>query len=535
MEINECAHIILTGFMGTGKTAVGQEVARRLGRPFVDMDRAIVACEGLSIPAIFERYGEGYFRQLEAQRCRELAGRQNLVIATGGGTFLSEANRAALLPGNLVICLTATVEEVLRRLTGVQDRPLLAGPDRRGQVASLLAARAAAYGSLPVHLDTTGRTVAQVADEVVARYREALRAGETRGVIERRVRAPAGGYRLLLGEGGLGRVGQFLAEWGGGRRVAVVSDPTVEALYGKAVREVLARAGLESFPVTVPEGEAAKTPRTALHLYRAFFRAGLGRDGLVLALGGGVVGDLAGFAAATYMRGLPWVALPTTLLAMVDAAIGGKVAVNLPQGKNLVGAFWPPALVVADPAVLKTLPGEEFRAGLAEVVKAAIIGRPALFSHLERYGPADLLWVIDQAMQVKIALVEEDPEERGRRALLNLGHTFGHALEQASGYRIRHGEAVSVGMVLAARLAWRIGLCEERLVHRLIGLLHSLGLPTAPPAPVAPERAWAGMGGDKKRREGRLRLVLPQGIGRVVVTDRVPAEAIRAVWSEVLP
>ena len=332
-------------------------------------------------------------------------------------------------------------------------------------------------------------------------------------------------YDIVLGEGALRQLGPLMAEHGLSGRVAVVSDETVAELYGDPVCRDLRHAGFVPELIAFPAGEAHKNLNTVRWLYDAFIAAGLERNSPVVALGGGVVGDTAGFAAATFLRGVPLVQVPTTLLAMVDASIGGKVGVDLPQGKNLVGAFKQPVLVVADPSTLHTLPEPEFRAGLAEVIKAGIIGAPDLFAHLEQGGLEPLEWVIRRAIEVKRDVVQEDPLEAGRRAVLNLGHTFGHALEALSGYTLLHGYAVSVGMAIAARVAVRLGLAEERVLERVEGVLIRHNLPVCYSG-YAPEEVWQAMGTDKKRRGGRLRFVLPRAVGDVIVTADVPQELI---------
>lgn len=546
-------NLILTGFMGTGKTVVGREVARRLGREFVDMDEVIARRAGKPIPAIFAEEGEAAFRRLEAELCRELSRRRGLVIATGGGALIPEANRHSMEVSGLVICLSCTVEETLRRLAEANDRPLLEAADRRAEIERLLERRREAYAAMPAQLDTTGLTPDQVADRVIALWQAWLEEqGDTEIVLP--VQAPGGGYTIHLGHGLLARLGERLREAGLRDLVAVVSNPTVWQRYGQAVEKALQAAGLASFVCLIPDGEQHKTLDTVAALYQRFVAGGLDRSGTVLAVGGGVVGDVAGFAAATYLRGLPLVQVPTTLLAMVDASVGGKTGVDLPQGKNLVGAFKQPALVVIDPEVLRTLPVAELRCGLAEVVKAAIIGDPELFEHLEKvstgvgqdktlpYATWDWPWIIRRALAVKIGVVEEDPLERGRRAVLNLGHTFGHALERLSGYTLPHGQAVSIGLIAAARLAVALGCGDATLPGRLAALLERLGLPTSLPD-VEPAAIWEAMQSDKKRRGQKLRFVLPRRIGEVSVTDVVTQadvvsvlEALRvaepAIWSQ---
>ncbi len=352
------------------------------------------------------------------------------------------------------------------------------------------------------------------------------------------VPTPEGKYDVLLGLSLLERVGELLREQDLTGRVAVVTDTTVGPLHAARVLDGLAAAGLTGLTIEVPAGEAHKTLETVRSLYDAFLDANLDRGDTVLALGGGVVGDMAGFAAATYMRGLPLVQAPTTLLAMVDASIGGKVGVDLPRGKNLVGAFKQPVLTVTDLSTLDTLPIAEVRAGLAEVVKHGIIADPELFEMLEQgafrvaeAGAEDHLPLVARAVAVKVTVVSEDPYEGGRRMVLNLGHTFAHALETCTGYAMRHGEAVAVGLVAATRLATDLGLSEGGLPARVENLLRQIGLPTSYRGPT-PDALGEAMATDKKRRSGRPRFVLPEDIGRVVMREDVPHERVLAVLEE---
>ncbi|TEU15066.1 MAG: 3-dehydroquinate synthase [Anaerolineales bacterium] len=522
-------NLIITGFMGTGKTSVGQEIARRLGREFVDMDTLIEAREDMTVADIFARRGKAHFRRLEATLCRELAARpglrpepaEGLVIATGGGALIPAANREILSASGPVFCLTTSPDEILRRLEASEDRPLLDVPDRRARIAALLAERSEAYRRIPLQVDTTDLTVAQVADRVMA-------VADTLPATAIPVRYPDGEYAIHLGRGLLTQSGTLLRQRGLSGQVALVTNPTVDDLYTALVAESLETAGFQVATCTVPDGEAHKTLDMVRTLYDCFIEAGLDRRGAVLALGGGVIGDMAGFAAATYLRGVPLVQLPTTLLAMVDASVGGKVAVDHPRGKNLIGAFKQPTLVVTDPDVLVTLPEKEMDNGLAEVTKAGIIGDPALFEQIEAHGPAPLPWLIEQAVRVKVAVVEDDPYERGRRATLNLGHTFGHALELLSGYALPHGEGVSVGLTAATRLSARMGLCDPALATRVEGVLARLGLPTTYRGHT-PAHVWQAMATDKKRRGKTLRFVLPRAVSDVFVTDQVTQADVLAV------
>ena len=519
-------NIILTGFMGTGKSAVGQAVAERLGRWFIDTDGILVQRAGKSIAALFAEDGEDVFRRMEAELCQELAREQALVIATGGGTLLDPASRAALAASGVVICLDASLDALLDRLGSADDRPLLAGAageDRRARMEALLAARAAAYAAIPDHIDTTGLSVEEVAARVIRLARQ-----RSDGAVRLPVRFPGGQYEIVIGEGILLETGHALAA--AGLRpgpCAVVTQPAVAAEHGGALLAALEETGFAPALVEIPAGEAYKTLDTVAGLYDAFIAARLDRRAPVLALGGGVTGDVAGFAAATYLRGVPFVQLPTTLLSMVDASVGGKTGVDLPQGKNLVGAFKQPSLVLIDTETLRSLPSAEFVSGLAEVVKSGMIGDPALFAAMEGAAGAPrltLVELIQRAVQVKVDVVEADPFEEGRRAVLNLGHTFGHALEQVSGYHLRHGEAVSVGLAAATRLAGRLGLCDSALAARVESLLARLGLPVRAPGFAAAD-VMAAMSTDKKRSGARLRFVLPREIGQVEIVEETPALA----------
>jgi len=347
------------------------------------------------------------------------------------------------------------------------------------------------------------------------------------------VNIATGAYDVHFAPGLLGRVGELLRGAGLAGKVALISSPTVAALYGQKVLASLRAAEYAAQAIEMPDGEAQKNLGTVATLYDACLAAGMERGDTVVALGGGVVGDTAGFAAATYMRGLPFVQVPTTLLAQVDASIGGKVAVDHPRAKNLIGAFYHPRLVIADPQALETLPPEEYRCGLAEVVKAAVIGAPRLFAHLEKSGAEPLAAIVAQAIAVKVEVVVADPYERDRRATLNFGHTVGHGVEAVSNYRLRHGDAVSVGMVAATRMAVALGYCPVEIERRLRNLLRRFGLPVTMTG-VAPGAVWQAMAADKKRRGGRLRFVLPREIGEVVIADDVPEEVARRAIGDVL-
>lgn len=349
----------------------------------------------------------------------------------------------------------------------------------------------------------------------------------------------ARGYPIRIGTGLLGDAGA----WRGaihGRHALIVSDANVAPLYAQRLRGALSHDHSNSPQIEtliLPPGEAHKNLDAVSNVLDTLARLGATRDACVLALGGGVVGDIAGFAAACWMRGIDYVQIPTTLLAMVDSSVGGKTGVDHPAGKNLVGAFHQPRAVVADLDTLATLPDRELRAGLAEVAKIACIGDAAFFEWLEAHADAllardadALTHAIARCCRFKAEVVVRDERETGERALLNFGHTFGHALETETGYgALLHGEAVAIGMILAARLSARLGMADAADAERLRALLQRIGLPTELPPGLAADALLARMRLDKKNRVGMLRLILWHGIGRAEIVEDVDAAAVRAV------
>lgn len=337
------------------------------------------------------------------------------------------------------------------------------------------------------------------------------------------------GYDVVIGAGAFERLGQFAAAIGAARH-AVIADGNVATLYGDAACALLAPIAPASlFPF--PPGEASKTRATWAELTDALLAAGIGRDGCIVALGGGVTGDLAGFVAATYMRGLPWIQLPTSLLAMIDASVGGKTGVDVPAGKNLVGAFAPPVVVIADPALLSTLPRDDVRAGLAEAVKHGAIADGAYLDWIMRSAHALLAGeggplgqLVRRSVEIKARVVSSDPFERGERVILNFGHTIAHALERITGYALPHGFAVAIGMVAEARIGERAGVTAPGTADRIRRVLDAVGLPAALPDGIAPAALLEAAASDKKARRARLRWSLLADIG-------IPARGRAGEWT----
>jgi 3-dehydroquinate synthase len=338
------------------------------------------------------------------------------------------------------------------------------------------------------------------------------------------VNLSSGRYPIRIEASSLGRLGTALKNFGAEGKVALVTNPRVDRLYGKTVRSGIQRAGLSSVRMVLPDGERFKTLASVRHLYDQLIAHRFERKSFMVALGGGVIGDVAGFAAATYLRGIPVVQVPTTLVSQVDASIGGKTGVDHPKGKNLIGAFHQPKMVYIDPLALSTLDSREFRAGLAEVVKYGVILDPDFFSFLEKEAdqilarkPGPLNYMIRRCCELKAGVVQEDERESGPRRILNFGHTIGHAVETLGGYRkYLHGEAVSIGMGSAARMAAMMGLCTESDMERIIALLVRFDLPVSLPKVKAPDILKI-VAIDKKVSGGKVHFILPERIGKVFV------------------
>lgn len=538
------ANIVLVGFMGSGKSVVGRRLAEQTKRKLIDVDR-VVEEEGTPITEIFAAEGERGFRRREKRAIEHVSRSRNAVIATGGGAVLDTANIRALKRSGIVVYLKAGVEELVRRLEPVSDRPLLRsaeGPrtkaELRKRIGSMLSERAPHYESAADHVVAcNGRPPQDVADEIVRRL-ERPEAGRLR-----RVRVPVSRpYTVVVGRGLLSRWPELVKLPPDAEKVCLVSHPRIRRLWGSALEKAFRDSGLEVTWWTFPEGEERKTLETVGRLARALARAQLHRHDLVVAFGGGVVGDLAGYAASTYARGISLVQVPTTLLAMVDAAVGGKTGVNLPQGKNLVGTFHQPLGVIADIDLLTTLPERDLRGGLAEVVKYGFIADAALAGVVirERHvilarGPA-IEGLVARCVKIKAHIVGADERETGLRAILNYGHTLGHAIESLSvsgrvrSGRLHHGEAIAVGMVYAAAVSELLGLAGGDLIAEHRRVLDAVGLPTG-----IDQMSWnevrERMAMDKKY-SGGLRLVLLEGAGRPVV-QAVPEKVLKRAFTEV--
>ncbi len=498
--------ILLYGPPGSGKSSVGRLLAEALELPFWDLDHEIELRSKATIPEIFSRHGEAGFRRREQDVLKSLLARRHGVISLGGGALLDPGNRAAAEESGQILCLSASVDDLITRLqTADEERPLL-NENLESKLSELIAQRADHYASFPNQLDTLGRNSREIAWEA----QKALGAFRIRGMGE--------AYDVRVIEDGIQLVGSLIKSRGMRGPVGLVSDTNVAPLYAESVMDSLQAAGYQVTKIIIPAGEAHKTIATVHTIWAQLLAGKIERGSTVVALGGGVLGDLTGFAAATYLRGVRWVTLPTSLLAMVDASLGGKTGADLPEGKNLIGAFHSPRMVLADPLTLKTLAKAELRSGLAEVVKHGVISDPELFRFCDKgweHIQDNLGQLVRRGMAVKIQVIQSDPYEQGLRKNLNLGHTIGHAIETVSNYKVRHGEAVAIGMVLAAKLSVLAGLTDESFVRQIEQTLTKLELPISIPTGLDREKIIEATRFDKKRAGGKVQFTLPVRIGEV--------------------
>lgn len=547
MTAHSISNIYVTGFSGTGKTTVSRELARILSWRFVDLDDEIVEVAGKTIEKIFTEDGEDSFRALESQALRRVSEAQNQVVSTGGGIVTHSANRAAMASSGFVVLLDASPETIYSRLAAQNAhepeivRPMLDSADALERIRELKSQRHVHYTTAHYTVDTDGLTPVQVAENIVAAWNMRNSQSDTKTDAQYPdlasvVQTSQGDYPIWVGWGILDELGERLQRILSPGTAYVICDEGTSR-HARRAQFALETAGIAAHIFQMPAGEQHKTLETVQHVYSWLADRKAERGHMIIAVGGGVVGDLAGLVAATYLRGMPFAQVPTSLLAMMDAAIGGKVAVDLPQGKNLVGAFYQPKFVLSDVSTLQTLPQRELTSGWAEAIKHGLILDKGLLDSFER-DREDILAlqqdattdIIRRSVAIKANIVSQDERETlGIRILLNYGHTLGHAIEAASGYgNFLHGEAVSVGMMGAAYIGNAMGMMSDDEVERQRAVLQSYGLPLTC-GEINVEAVNNAMLSDKKTSGRAIRWVLLDGIGKAVTRNDVPAEKIQEI------
>ncbi|MFC0167984.1 bifunctional shikimate kinase/3-dehydroquinate synthase AroKB [Pseudoduganella danionis] len=539
-------NVFLVGLMGAGKTTIGRILARKLGLRFIDSDHEIEARTGATIPWIFEIEGEASFRRREAEVIRELTGQQDLVLATGGGAILNPESRAYLKERGTVIYLRASVNSILQRTAHDKNRPLLQTADPRKKLEELMAVRDPLYTEVADIVIDTGRPnvqsmVSNILNQLETRACEAAPNCVTQAqpsmneesTILLNVDLGERSYPISIGPALL-QDQSLLARHVHGNKVAIVTNTTIAPLYLERVEAGLRAAGKQMISIVLPDGEEFKNWESLMKIFDALLANKADRKTTLVALGGGVIGDLCGYAAASYMRGVDFIQVPTTLLSQVDSSVGGKTGINHPLGKNMIGAFYQPRAVLADTTTLETLPERELAAGLAEVIKyGAVIDLPffewieANIAKLVARDKGALAYAIARSCEIKADVVRQDEREGGLRAILNFGHTFGHAIEAGMGYgQWLHGEAVGCGMVMAADLSQRMGFIDAATVERVRALVAAAGLPVK--APDLGTARWLElMEVDKKNEGGAIKFILMKPLGAPCITN-APQELLLA-------
>jgi shikimate kinase/3-dehydroquinate synthase len=540
--------VVLVGLPGSGKSVVGRRLAKSHAAAFIDLDERIETAAGRSIPEVFAEDGEAVFRDLERAAIADLGPADRdpqvrRVIATGGGAVVDPRNRWALYRDRTAVWLDGRPEVLAQRLRrSPYVRPLVTGRDPIGTIRDLGAKRERFYAAAPVQQFGVGE-VHDVVDAVEQQLAKRL-AASANGTVLLRADTPIG--RIVLGDGIAAEALTAELDRLRARRAILISEPGAWAAVGERLAAELAGRGNEVARVLLPQGEDAKRLAVIEAAARELAALRVERSEVLVAIGGGALGDAAGFLAAVYLRGIPFIAVPTTLVAQIDSSIGGKTGVDLPEGKNLVGAFHQPSAIVIDIELLRTLPERQVRAALGEAVKMASLGDERLFVLLEAQGPeiargdpssfasGALAELVERAGWAKVEVVVADERERtagGGRITLNLGHSVGHAVEAAAGYGgLLHGEAVAYGLRAAVRVGEAAGVTPQDRAERIGRLLDRLELATEPlPYPLA--TVLGHLATDKKHAAGRLRLVLPTGDGVVVRDDIEPALVERAAAS----
>lgn len=531
-------HFALIGLMGSGKTTVGERLARRLRSPFYDTDSFIEQQTGYTIHELFERHGEEGFREIESKLLQTLLSQPPGIIATGGGIVLREENRHRLRQNAWLIYLKAHPNTLANRLRNATDRPLLEGENIEVKLNTLLAERAPYYETCDWVVETDKRSPTQV-----IKHLQALLQPDMEKPFQLPVQIPnSQSYNIYIAPHLLSCYPEVIQVCVPPNHDFILTHPKLKFRASMIeTARTLRGSCVDCFQI--PPGEKIKTLTWAQKVYLALAKARADRSTTLFALGGGVIGDLGGFVAATYMRGIDYVQMPTTLLAQVDASIGGKVGVDLPFGKNLVGAFHHPKAVMIDTTVLETLPTQHIHNGFAEILKYGIALNKGLWLRLQTYiqqgvvqerrikfQETDWMMIIAACASIKAGIVAADERDlSGKRAVLNFGHSVGHAVEVAFGYREwLHGEAVAVGMVIEAEIGKRLGITPPEVVEDLKATVHSYGLPTELPD-VPSKILIAAMRLDKKNESGKLNMVLLKGTGEAELIRDIPEDVVREV------
>ena len=529
-------NITLTGLMGCGKSSIGRHLAYLLKKEFVDTDTLIEERQEMTINEIFKEHGEKHFRKLEKEIIREVLEMENQVIALGGGAIVDDESRKLIKKSSRLIALIADPAELYDRVKRRKNRPLLKGKDQLATLEDLWEERKPAYMDSHLKLDTTDKSVSAIALEIIKSL--GLRKPKIHE-LEINISRASSNYKVvykILEKLDLSTIKP-------GSQVLIITQEPVAKKYLKILKDHLASESYKVSSMVIDDGEEAKNFFTYQLIIQKLLALKFERKDVLLALGGGVGGDIVGFAASTYYRGINYVQVPTTLLSMIDSSVGGKTAINVPEGKNLVGTFYQPHLVHIDVDCLKTLPDREYKCGLGELVKYTLLGIEwdhiigdsffeYLLGHVDAINNRDhdvLTEVIDHCLKIKSGIVAEDETEKGIRAHLNLGHTFAHAIEELTEYKVyAHGEAVAIGIICACYLGEELHCFKPKYTEAVIDLMKKLGLTYKVPEDIKSKDIINSFKYDKKVEDGKARFIVPKAsIGRVEIITNVDLDLVK--------
>lgn len=520
-------NIVLIGFMASGKSRLGKLLAKELDYEFVDCDERVVLQEGMPIKDIFARKGESYFRSLESLVIKSLSGQKNKVIVTGGGAPLFFDNAMLLKDLGHVFFLDANFSLIAKRLKKKNNRPLanMGSEHDLERLKNLYHYRKPVYAQLGITIDVNQEDQAQACEHIITR----MKSLGSLDHLDKTIVRNTPDYPIYHQKNLITHMPDIINSLGfGDHRCIIITNNHLKNILKDSINNIAMALKKPCDVITIADGEQHKNAASVEHIHEQMFHHGCNRQTLVLALGGGNVGDVAGFAAGIFMRGVPFIQIPTTLLSMVDASVGGKTGIDNNFGKNLIGLFHNPKAVVIDPEFLNSLPKEDFSCGMAEIIKHAIIGDKDLFYDLFQAIPIE--HVIRRALKVKADIVFDDPHEKTIRAHLNLGHTFAHAIETVSNYTIKHGIAVAIGLMMATRLSKQLGILEGDFEDDLARLLRHYHLPTKLPEHLNPNDVVAAMRHDKKRDHHGLNFIVPKRLGEVGIHHVCEEDALRSMY-----
>ena len=541
--------IVITGLMGVGKTTIGNKLASKLGFYFIDSDQEIEDRQQQSIVNIFKNKGEKYFRQIEKEIVTEIINRdEKIILSLGGGAFMDNEIRSLIKERAISIWLYADIEVLLCRIANKTTRPLLNNIDKRSALLELIAKRYPIYKQADIHIETgTENNSAIFVKKLLNKIADFICGAEPK---TEAVKVDLGnrGYDIILGSGIINDLSLHLKKINNYNKIIIITDSNIASLYQELLLGQLKNLSNQVKIIIVEAGEGAKSFANLQNILEQILEYGIDRNSLIIAFGGGVVGDLSGFVASILLRGIDFVQVPTTLLAMVDSSVGGKTAINSKFGKNLIGSFYQPKLVLCDLNFLQTLPKRDFISGYAEIIKYGLIVDKNFFLYLDQSldkilnrDLQVLQNIIVKSCQIKAKIVGSDERESGLRAILNFGHTFGHIFETETGYSklLFHGEAVAIGMVLATKMSIELKMLDKQSLPIIVNHLKKAGLPISP---NNIKKSWdilrltSHLYRDKKVENGNLTFVLLESIGKAIIKKNVmEQDFLKIISQEIQP